>query len=77
MFFDLKKAFDSIPHQSLVDKLHSYGLDINTLAWIYSYLTNRKQHVFYCSASSVGPGRLCQHTFKHNRLSILVRIIMV
>ena len=24
----------------------------------------------------VGPGRLCQHNFKHNRLSILVRIML-
>jgi len=24
----------------------------------------------------LGPGRLCQHNFKHNRLSILVRIML-
>jgi len=27
-----------------MDKLHSYGFDLNTLAWIHSYLTNREQH---------------------------------
>ena len=25
---------------------------------------------------ALGPGRLCQHNFKHNRLSILVRIML-
>ena len=27
-----------------MDKLHSFGFDLNTLAWIHSYLTNREQH---------------------------------
>ena len=45
IFFDLKKAFDSVPHRPLLDKLASYGLDVHTLSWITSYLTNRKQHV--------------------------------
>ena len=29
----------------LVDKLTSLGLDVHTISWITSYLTNRKQHV--------------------------------
>ena len=45
IFFDLKKAFDSVPHRPLLDKLTCYGLDAHTLSWITSYLTNRKQHV--------------------------------
>ena len=52
VFFDLKKAFDSVPHQPLMDKLHSYGLDGNTLAWLNSYLTNRRQHVVVDGATS-------------------------
>ena len=43
--FDLKKAFDSVPHHPLLDKLAHYGLDAHTLSWITSYLTNQKQHV--------------------------------
>ena len=29
----------------LVDKLTSLGLDVHTISWITSYLTNRKQYV--------------------------------
>ena len=45
IFSDLKKAFDSVPHCPLLDKLARYGLDAHTLSWITTYLTNRKQHV--------------------------------
>ena len=45
IFFDLRKAFDSVPHQLLVDKLTSLGLDAHIISWITSYLTNQKQHV--------------------------------
>ena len=53
IFFDLKKAFDSVPHRRLIDKLSSYGLDAHTLSWITSYLTNRKQHVVVGGESSL------------------------
>ena len=49
---DLKKAFDSVPHRPLIDKLASYGLDAHTLSWITSYLTDRKQHVVVGGESS-------------------------
>ena len=52
IFFDLRKAFDSVPHRPLVDKLASLGLDAHTLSWITSYLTNRKQHVVVGGESS-------------------------
>ena len=64
MFSDLKKAFDVVRHQPLMDKLHRYGLDVNTLAWIDSYLTNSKRHVSVDdSASSFqSTSRLCAGT---------------
>ena len=52
IFFDLRKAFDSVPHRLLLDKVQSCGLDPCTLSWIRSYLTDRKQHVVVGGDSS-------------------------
>ena len=53
IFFDLRKAFDLVPHWPLVDKLANLGLDAHALSWITSYLTNRKQHVVVGGESSL------------------------
>ena len=45
VFFDLKKAFDSVPHIPLIEKLVGCGLCDYLVQWITSYLTNRKQRV--------------------------------
>ena len=45
VFFDLRKAFDSVPHKPLLDKLKSIGLSEYLVKWICSYLSNREQHV--------------------------------
>ena len=42
---DLSKDFDFIPHDLLVAKLDAYGFNRDTVAYIYSYLKNRKQRV--------------------------------
>ena len=42
---DLSKAFDCLPHDLLVAKLHAYGFDIASTRLIYSYLKDRKQRV--------------------------------
>ena len=39
---DLSKAFDCLNHDLMIAKLHAYGFDYNSLAYIYSYLSNRK-----------------------------------
>ena len=52
IFFDIRKAFDSVPHQLLLDKLHALNLDPVIVFWIRSYLTERKQHVVVGGHSS-------------------------
>ena len=44
-FFDKRKAFDSVSHQPLLDKLHRYELDPHIISWVRSYLMDRQQHV--------------------------------
>ena len=41
IFVDCKKAFDTIPHKKLVDKIEQYGIDSKL---IKSYLENRTQY---------------------------------
>ena len=47
VFLGLKKAFDTVDHKILLDKMHPYGIMWNILRWFRSYLTNRSQFVSY------------------------------
>ena len=42
VFLDLTKAFNTIPHQSLMEKLARLNLILFILLWLCSYLTNRQ-----------------------------------
>ena len=43
VFFDLRKAFDVVDHDLLLQKLAAYKFSTASQNWIQSYLTNRKQ----------------------------------
>ena len=45
LFLDIKKAFDSVPHLPLLNKLKQINLHPIVLQWLSSYLFNRRQVV--------------------------------
>ena len=59
IFIDLKKAFDTIDHEILVNKLKFYGIRGVALDWLKSYLNNRKQYVNFNGTSSDMKTILC------------------
>ena len=52
VFFDIRKAFDSVPHLPLLQKLKDINLNQHILQWISSYLFNRQQRVVVDGATS-------------------------
>ena len=52
IFFDLRKAFDVVNHDILLKKLIYYKFDAQSLNWVKSYLSNRKQHIVHKNIKS-------------------------
>lgn len=42
---DFSKAFDTVPHNKLLNKLESYGINGNINKWLTEFLTNRNMRV--------------------------------
>ena len=50
---DLKKAFDSIPHHIIIERLINIGVPLPLLRWTHDFLSQRKQYV------NVGASKSC------------------
>ena len=52
IYLDLSKAFDSLDHTILLDKLSYYGIRNNSLNLLANYMTNRVQYVDFNNTTS-------------------------
>ena len=52
VFLDLAKAFDTVNHNILLNKLEHYGIRGTPLLWFKDYLTNRKQYFHFQGTNS-------------------------
>ena len=51
-FLDFRKAFDTVPHKRLLQKLEAYGIKGKLLSWIKAFLTERRQRVIVQGSKS-------------------------
>ena len=47
VYLDFSKAFDTVSHNILVDKLRIYWIDECTVRWTENWLIHRAQRVFF------------------------------
>ena len=52
VMIDLSKAFDTVNHALLIEKLQAYGIRGGELLWFRNYLSNRRQRVIMDGAVS-------------------------
>jgi len=77
IFIDFKKAFDTVPHCRLLNKLFYYGVQGKFYNWIKVLSSQRQKRVvingydskFMKVQSGVGIRRLCQQNIGNNRFA--------
>ena len=52
IYLDFAKAFDSVPHKRLLNKLQAYGITGKKLKWVEDFLTDRQQRVIVAQEKS-------------------------
>jgi hypothetical protein len=52
IYLDFAKAFDKVPHKRLISKVKAHGITGLVSNWIEAWLTDRRQRVQVCGASS-------------------------
>ena len=45
IYFDFAKAFDTVPHSRLLNKIHGYGIHCKAAEWVRQFLEDRRQRV--------------------------------
>ena len=53
LYLDFSKAFDSVDHAILLQKLQLLGINGSLLRWFKSYLNDRQQRVVIVGAASL------------------------
>ena len=76
MYLDFHKAFNSVDHEILLEKLQYYGIRGLPLTWFKSYLTDRKQIVSVNDVIS-GTGHITHSVPQGSNLGPLFFLIFI
>ena len=81
VYLDFSKAFDTVPHNILVEKLAAHGLDGRTHCWVKHWLDGQAQRVvvsgvkssWWLVMSSVPRAQYWGHSYLTSLLTILMK----